>query len=160
MIYFQGLKKPYNPILGETFRCFWLHPNGTRSHFVAEQVSHHPPVSAFYVSNREEGYVVNCSCLAKSKFYGEWCIWRCFWKNIIFGCLVACVASVSVGFPCRFRCFDRVKIKARLKKERGGGGEEKRKPLPLTPLSLFCSCLNFRAAETLKFARKPHGNAW
>lgn len=71
MIYFQGLKKPYNPILGETFRCFWLHPNGTRSHFVAEQVSHHPPVSAFYVSNREEGYVVNCSCLAKSKFYGE-----------------------------------------------------------------------------------------
>ncbi|XP_015766303.1 PREDICTED: oxysterol-binding protein-related protein 8-like [Acropora digitifera] len=67
----KGLKKPYNPILGETFRCFWLHPNGTRSHFVAEQVSHHPPVSAFYVSNREEGYVVNCSCLAKSKFYGN-----------------------------------------------------------------------------------------
>ena len=67
----QGLKKPYNPILGETFRCYWLHPNGTKTHFVAEQVSHHPPVSAFYLSNRKEGYVVNCSCLAKSKFYGE-----------------------------------------------------------------------------------------
>ncbi|XP_068761146.1 oxysterol-binding protein-related protein 8-like isoform X1 [Montipora capricornis] len=67
----KGLKKPYNPILGETFRCFWLHPNGTKTHFVAEQVSHHPPVSAFYISNREEGYVVNCSCLAKSKFYGN-----------------------------------------------------------------------------------------
>lgn len=67
----KGLKKPYNPILGETFRCFWLHPNGTKTHFVAEQVSHHPPVSAFYVSNRKEGYVVNCSCLAKSKFYGN-----------------------------------------------------------------------------------------
>ncbi|KAJ7323782.1 Oxysterol-binding protein- protein 8 [Desmophyllum pertusum] len=67
----KGLKKPYNPILGETFRCFWLHPNGTKTHFVGEQVSHHPPVSAFYVSNRKEGYVVNCACLAKSKFYGN-----------------------------------------------------------------------------------------
>ncbi|KAJ7323776.1 Oxysterol-binding protein- protein 8 [Desmophyllum pertusum] len=27
----KGLKKPYNPILGETFRCFWLHPNGNSS---------------------------------------------------------------------------------------------------------------------------------
>lgn len=70
--YSQGLKKPYNPILGETFRCYWGNPNGTKTYFVAEQVSHHPPVSAFYVSNRKEGYVVNCSCLAKSKFYGNW----------------------------------------------------------------------------------------
>lgn len=67
----KGLKKPYNPILGETFRCYWGNPNGTKTYFVAEQVSHHPPVSAFYVSNRKEGYVVNCSCLAKSKFYGN-----------------------------------------------------------------------------------------
>lgn len=76
--HFQGLKKPYNPILGETFRCFWLHPNGTKTHFVAEQVSHHPPVSAFYVSNRKEGYVVNCSCLAKSKFYGKLLVLQLF----------------------------------------------------------------------------------
>ena len=34
---------------------------------------------------------------------------------------IACVASVSVGFPRKFRCFGRAKIKARPKKERGGG---------------------------------------
>lgn len=38
----QGIKKPYNPILGETFRCCWFHPQ-TNSHtfYIAEQAS--PP---------------------------------------------------------------------------------------------------------------------
>lgn len=63
---FQGAlaKKPYNPILGETFYCSWKVPCTSNSHkpstnshiehcstasddekvtFVAEQVSHHPP---------------------------------------------------------------------------------------------------------------------
>uniref|UniRef100_A0A8C3LTN6 Oxysterol binding protein like 5 n=1 Tax=Chrysolophus pictus TaxID=9089 RepID=A0A8C3LTN6_CHRPC len=37
----KGIKKPYNPILGETFRCCWFHPQ-TNSHtfYIAEQVSH------------------------------------------------------------------------------------------------------------------------
>jgi hypothetical protein len=34
----KGLKKPYNPILGETFRCYWKHPNGSRTFYLAEQV--------------------------------------------------------------------------------------------------------------------------
>lgn len=67
----KGLKKPYNPILGETFRCYWQHPNCSRTYFIAEQVSHHPPVSAFYVTNRQEGFSISCSILAKSKFYGN-----------------------------------------------------------------------------------------
>lgn len=67
----KGLKKPYNPILGETFRCYWQHPNGSRTFYIAEQVSHHPPVSAFYVTNREDGFSITCSILAKSKFYGN-----------------------------------------------------------------------------------------
>ncbi|XP_034117426.1 oxysterol-binding protein-related protein 8 isoform X6 [Drosophila albomicans] len=67
----KGLKKPYNPILGETFRCYWEHPNGSRTFYIAEQVSHHPPVSAFYVTNREDGFSITCSILAKSKFYGN-----------------------------------------------------------------------------------------
>ncbi|KRF83462.1 oxysterol-binding protein-related protein 8 isoform X5 [Drosophila virilis] len=67
----KGLKKPYNPILGETFRCYWEHPNGSRTYYIAEQVSHHPPVSAFYVTNREDGFSITCSILAKSKFYGN-----------------------------------------------------------------------------------------
>lgn len=67
----KGLKKPYNPILGETFRCYWLHPNGSRTYYIAEQVSHHPPISAFYVTNRQDGFSISCSILAKSKFYGN-----------------------------------------------------------------------------------------
>ena len=27
----KGLKKPYNPILGETFRCYWQHPSGSKA---------------------------------------------------------------------------------------------------------------------------------
>ena len=49
----KGLKKPYNPILGETFRCYWEHPNGSKSYYMSEQVSHHPPISANYVTNRQ-----------------------------------------------------------------------------------------------------------
>ncbi|XP_038620490.1 oxysterol-binding protein-related protein 5 isoform X2 [Tachyglossus aculeatus] len=68
----KGIKKPYNPILGETFRCRWYHPQ-TNSHtfYIAEQVSHHPPVSAFHVSNRKDGFCVGGSVLAKSRFYGN-----------------------------------------------------------------------------------------
>ncbi|XP_049782950.1 oxysterol-binding protein-related protein 8 [Schistocerca nitens] len=67
----KGLKKPYNPILGETFRCYWEHPNSSRTFYIAEQISHHPPVSAFYVTNRRDGFCISASILAKSKFYGN-----------------------------------------------------------------------------------------
>ncbi|XP_078405083.1 oxysterol-binding protein-related protein 5-like isoform X2 [Cetorhinus maximus] len=68
----KGLKKPYNPILGETFRCYWYHPKtDSRTFYIAEQVSHHPPVSAFYVSNRKDNFCISGSILARSKFYGN-----------------------------------------------------------------------------------------
>ncbi|XP_066248396.1 oxysterol-binding protein-related protein 8 [Euwallacea similis] len=67
----KGLKKPYNPILGETFRCYWNHPNSSKTFYIAEQVSHHPPVSAFYVTNRQDGFAISASILARSKFYGN-----------------------------------------------------------------------------------------
>ncbi|XP_048123455.1 oxysterol-binding protein-related protein 8 isoform X3 [Alosa alosa] len=68
----KGLKKPYNPIIGETYRCVWLHPNtSSKTFYISEQVSHHPPVSAFYVSNRKDGFCLSGSILAKSKFYGN-----------------------------------------------------------------------------------------
>uniref|UniRef100_A0AAY5EL65 Oxysterol-binding protein n=1 Tax=Electrophorus electricus TaxID=8005 RepID=A0AAY5EL65_ELEEL len=68
----KGLKKPYNPIIGETFRCLWIHPKtNSKTFYIAEQVSHHPPVSAFYVSNRKDGFCLSGSILAKSKFYGN-----------------------------------------------------------------------------------------
>ncbi|KAM8882783.1 oxysterol-binding protein-related protein 8 isoform 4-T7 [Synchiropus picturatus] len=68
----KGLKKPYNPIIGETYRCMWLHEKtNSKTFYIAEQVSHHPPVSAFYVSNRKDGFCLSGSILAKSKFYGN-----------------------------------------------------------------------------------------
>ena len=70
-------KKPYNPILGETFRCMWKN-DGTRpagappsqSFLLAEQVSHHPPISALYACNRADGWVINGAIVARSKFWG------------------------------------------------------------------------------------------
>ncbi|KAJ7402374.1 Oxysterol-binding protein-related protein 5 [Pitangus sulphuratus] len=35
------------------------------------KVSHHPPVSAFHVSNRKDGFCITGSILARSKFYGN-----------------------------------------------------------------------------------------
>ncbi|XP_015591922.1 oxysterol-binding protein-related protein 8 isoform X2 [Cephus cinctus] len=67
----QGLKKPYNPLLGETYRCYWQHPNGSRTFYLAEQLSHHPPISGFYVTNRQDGFTISATIIAKSKFYGN-----------------------------------------------------------------------------------------
>ncbi|VDN03421.1 unnamed protein product [Thelazia callipaeda] len=67
----KGLKKPYNPILGETFRCKWEHPDNSTSYYIAEQVSHHPPVSALFLTNRKAGFNVAGTVLAKSKYYGN-----------------------------------------------------------------------------------------
>lgn len=68
----KGLKKPYNPILGEIFRCYWNHPNSdSKTFYIAEQVQHHPPITSFYVSNRKEGFCMFGTILARSKFYGN-----------------------------------------------------------------------------------------
>ncbi|XP_051720410.1 oxysterol-binding protein-related protein 10 isoform X2 [Ctenopharyngodon idella] len=93
-------KKPYNPILGESFHCTWdvprdkvrplrttsSSPAPTAAHsaqttsneglesyrlrFVAEQVSHHPPVSGFYCECKERRTCVNTHVWTKSKFMG------------------------------------------------------------------------------------------
>ncbi|KFP47145.1 Oxysterol-binding protein-related protein 11, partial [Cathartes aura] len=96
-------KKPYNPIIGETFHCSWrmpkndvatdagsnfsAHPSSEQVtlykdmegqteldyytvKFVAEQVSHHPPVSGFYAECVERKMCVNAHVWTKSKFLG------------------------------------------------------------------------------------------
>jgi hypothetical protein len=45
-----ALTYSYNPILGEIFRCRYDYADGTVGYYIAEQVSHHPPISAWYVS--------------------------------------------------------------------------------------------------------------
>lgn len=78
-------KKPYNPVLGEIFRCYWRIgdkagdpvPDGpvpwaTTNDlcFIAEQVSHHPPVSAFYAEHAGKGICCCAHIWTKSKFLG------------------------------------------------------------------------------------------
>ena len=63
----QGVKKPYNPIIGETFACAWKHKDSV-SQYYAEQVSHRPPVSAMYFENRKANLVINAQVWTKSKF--------------------------------------------------------------------------------------------
>ncbi|XP_057196276.1 oxysterol-binding protein-related protein 10 isoform X2 [Triplophysa rosa] len=93
-------KKPFNPILGECFHCTWDIPRhkvrplrttssspapaaapsvqhasadgvgSYRLRFVAEQVSHHPPISGFYCECEERRICVNTHVWTKSKFMG------------------------------------------------------------------------------------------
>ena len=97
---FQGsqAKKPYNPIIGEHFHCSWKFPaaarsrsrspesskgsecegsaddaddeKNTRLYYCAEQVSHHPPVSAFYFESVDQQMYMEASLWTKSKFLG------------------------------------------------------------------------------------------
>jgi len=66
----KGVKKPYTPQLGEVFRCHWNHKN-SKSFYVSEQVSRLPDISAFYGSNRHEGFVVNGTITFRDKFLGN-----------------------------------------------------------------------------------------
>uniref|UniRef100_A0A3B5ASM5 Oxysterol-binding protein n=1 Tax=Stegastes partitus TaxID=144197 RepID=A0A3B5ASM5_9TELE len=76
-------KKPYNPILGEVFYCHWDLPSeetvsdgpvpwssSNSVCFVAEQVSHHPPISAFYAECLSRKIQFNAHIWTKSKFLG------------------------------------------------------------------------------------------
>ena len=66
----HGCKKPYNPIIGETFSCV-VDTAESRVSYVAEQCSHHPPVSAFYLENQKKQYCANGYVWTKSQFTGN-----------------------------------------------------------------------------------------
>jgi hypothetical protein len=44
----RGVRKPYNPVLNETFMCSYDVGDGSKFSYFAEQVSHHPPISGFF----------------------------------------------------------------------------------------------------------------
>ncbi|GAA5966158.1 hypothetical protein JCM3765_005551 [Sporobolomyces pararoseus] len=67
----KGVKKPYNPVLGEFFRCRYDYPDGSVAYYVSEQVSHHPPISAWYFSSPENGLDLCGELKPKSKFLGN-----------------------------------------------------------------------------------------
>jgi len=68
---FAGIK-PYNPILGEQFHCHWEHDDSSKTVLRAEQVSHHPPITAFEIRNKEHGIHYESSGEFKAKFRGNY----------------------------------------------------------------------------------------
>jgi hypothetical protein len=72
-------KKPYNPVKGETHFTWVKHedtPNvdfdgADYSEFISEQVSHHPPISAFTVRNRLRDIEIWTNCSFSVSFGGN-----------------------------------------------------------------------------------------
>ncbi|KAI0689376.1 Oxysterol-binding protein [Cytidiella melzeri] len=62
-------KKPLNPVLGELFYGYWpATATRTRTNLVVEQVSHHPPITAYYISNPEKGLTLQGHNAQKTSF--------------------------------------------------------------------------------------------
>ncbi|KAG8932424.1 hypothetical protein FRC02_001160 [Tulasnella sp. 418] len=59
---YRASRKPFNPMLGETFEDI-------RMNFVSEKVSHHPPVMACHATGK--GWVYWATSSADSKFWGR-----------------------------------------------------------------------------------------
>ncbi|AWU77522.1 uncharacterized protein C5L36_0D02660 [Pichia kudriavzevii] len=53
-----GEKKPLNPFLGEIFVGKWPHEEYGETILLSEQVSHHPPITAYAVSNKKNNTVL------------------------------------------------------------------------------------------------------
>uniref|UniRef100_S4RNC7 Oxysterol-binding protein n=1 Tax=Petromyzon marinus TaxID=7757 RepID=S4RNC7_PETMA len=64
--YYRSGNKPFNPVLGETYECI-REDKGFR--FVAEQVSHHPPISACHCESKT--FVLWQDVRWKNKFWGK-----------------------------------------------------------------------------------------
>lgn len=60
--------KPFNPLLGETYELI-REDLGFR--FISEQVSHHPPVSAFYSEGLGQDFRLHGSIYPKLRFWGK-----------------------------------------------------------------------------------------
>ncbi|KAI0729684.1 hypothetical protein C8Q72DRAFT_827296 [Fomitopsis betulina] len=64
-------KKPLNPVLGEVFYGYWPDIDGRgQSNLVVEQVSHHPPITAFYIENPSKGIFLHGHNAQKTSFSG------------------------------------------------------------------------------------------
>uniref|UniRef100_A0A7N8WKD5 Oxysterol-binding protein n=1 Tax=Mastacembelus armatus TaxID=205130 RepID=A0A7N8WKD5_9TELE len=60
--------KPFNPLLGETYE---LVREDLGFRLISEQVSHHPPVSAFHAEGLTQDFVFHGSIYPKLKFWGK-----------------------------------------------------------------------------------------
>lgn len=62
----RSSRKPFNPLLGETYECV---RTDRRLNFVAEKVEHRPPVTASYAYGA--GWKVSAAGTVKNKFWGK-----------------------------------------------------------------------------------------
>lgn len=62
----RSSRKPFNPLLGETYECVRADRN---MYFVAEKVVHRPPVVASYCKG--DGWSVSAAGTVKNKFWGK-----------------------------------------------------------------------------------------
>jgi len=61
------VRKPFNPLLGETYTLEYK-DKSKHFNFLAEQVSHHPPISAYHCEN--ENYIATGDVQLKMSFRG------------------------------------------------------------------------------------------
>ncbi|KAI9276640.1 hypothetical protein BDA99DRAFT_493760 [Phascolomyces articulosus] len=62
-------KKPYNPVLGEQYFMTWGEVDGCgETDVTCEQVSHHPPITGFYIHNKKAGISLNGHNGQKTRF--------------------------------------------------------------------------------------------
>lgn len=63
----ERMSKPFNPLLGETYEL--KNEDATAPfHYIAEQVSHHPPISALYA--RGQNWILTANIEPKMEFQG------------------------------------------------------------------------------------------
>ena len=70
--------KPFNPLLGETYEQIIK----GKYEFLAEQVSHHPPIAAYYCKG-ESGYLRYCTQRLGNRFAGTTIIFANMYKEYI-----------------------------------------------------------------------------
>ncbi|KAL4912774.1 hypothetical protein BDW62DRAFT_216041 [Aspergillus aurantiobrunneus] len=66
-----GVKKPLNPVLGETYSCSWKYPDRTHGYYISEQTSHHPPKSSYFFMAPEHHIRIDGTLKPRSKFLGN-----------------------------------------------------------------------------------------
>ncbi|KYQ90075.1 oxysterol binding family protein [Tieghemostelium lacteum] len=67
----HGTRNPFNPVLGEIHHCKWEHRDSSVTEYIAEQISHHPPSSAFCFHNKTKGVLFHSFLSPQSKFWGN-----------------------------------------------------------------------------------------
>ena len=63
--------RPLNPVLGELFYGYWPDKAGRgKTNLIVEQVSHHPPITAYYIENKTRGLRLQGHNAQKTSFSG------------------------------------------------------------------------------------------